>query len=149
MILLSFQILNTKVIFNAKKTKGDSDVTGDLTFNQVDINIGAAFDGTAFKVPISGIYKLSFSGQSASGKISYSQITVYCKAFYGFGYINVPQLAINDGNDAEKGDGNNLSYTWMINLVQGDELTLKSTNYLHASSLYPLTFTGELIHIEN
>ena len=64
-------------------------------------------------------------------------------------YIYVPQLAINDGNDAEKGDGNNLSYTWMMNLVQGDELTLKSTNYLHASSLYPLTFTGELIHIEN
>ena len=42
MILLSFQILNTKVIFNAKKTEGDSDVTDLLTFNQVDINVGAS-----------------------------------------------------------------------------------------------------------
>ena len=36
------------------------------------------------------------------------------------------------------------SFTWMMKLVKGDELKLKSYMSLDASSLIPLTFTGEL-----
>ena len=46
-------------------------------------------------------------------------------------------------------DANNVSYTWIMRLVKGDELKLFSVNYLYASSTIPLTFSGELIHIEN
>ena len=56
-------------------------------------------------------------------------------------------LIIFDGNEAD--NENNLSYTWMSHLVKGDELTLNSANYLSVSQFTPVTFTGELIHIEN
>ena len=143
---MSFQILNTKVIFNAKKTEGlegFTKVTGDLTFDQVDINIGDGFDGSSgiFKAPLSGIYRMSFSGQSAAYIIDYTQIMVYKNGY--------PIFFITDGNEAEKADGNNVSYTWIMTLVEGDELKLKSVNYLYANIYIPLTFAGELIHIEN
>ena len=134
---------NTKVIFNAQKTEGGNDVIGYLTFNRVDINIGDGFDGSSgiFKVPVTGIYKMSFSGQSAYGKIDWTYIRVDKNGFIKF--------YIYDGNDAEKGDENNVSYTWIMRLVKGDELKLNSWHYLYANSYEPLTFTGELIHIEN
>ena len=56
-------------------------------------------------------------------------------------------LIIFDGNEAD--DKNNVSYTWMSHLIQGDELTFNSANYLQVSDTSPVTFTGELIHIEN
>ena len=144
---MPFQILNTKVIFNAlrhgKNGEADNDITQFLTFDQVDINIGDAFNGSSgvFKVPISGTYQMSFSGQSAYEKIDYTSIRVYKNGSFMF--------KIYDGNDAEKGDGNNVSYVWIMTLVQGDELKLYSVRYLYALSSIPLTFTGELIHIEN
>ena len=142
---LSFQILNTKVIFNAQVTDGGSnyEVTGDLTFDRVDINIGGAFDGSSgiFKVPISGTYKMTFSGQSAVNRIDFTWIRVYKNGSIMF--------YIYDANRAENAYENNVSYTWIMTLVQGDELKLSSVNYLHATNDRPLTFTGELIHIEN
>ena len=136
--LLSFQILKTKVIYNAKKTEGFN-VRGDLTFDRVDINIGDGFDGSSgiFKVPLSGIYKMSFSGQSANGRFENTSIRVYKNGSYMF--------HIYDGNAAENAYANNVSYTWIMRLVEGDKVKLNSMNYL-----YPyLTFTGELIHILN
>ena len=56
---------------------------------------------------------------------------------------------IYDGNEAEKADVNNVSYTWIMRLVKGDEVKLNSWHYLYANTYEPLTFTGELIHIEN
>ena len=140
---LPFQILNTNVIFNAQKTKGMNEVTGYLTFDQVDVNIGDAFDGSSgiFKVPISGTYKMTFSGQSAYVKIDTTSLRVYKNGSIIF--------SIYDSNEAEKADGNNVSYIWMMTLVQGDELKLSSANYLSASIVYPLTFTGQLIRIKN
>ena len=134
------------MIFNAQITKGDDlgNVRGDLTFDRVDINIGDSFEGSSgiFKVPVSGIYKMSFSGQSGYDKIDFTFIGVYKNGFEMFG--------IFDSNEAEKADENNVSYTWIMRLVKGDELRLNSVNYLYAgTSLEPLTFTGELIHIEN
>ena len=142
---MSFQILKTKVIFNAQITKSDNlgNVIGYLTFDQVDINIGDGFDGSSgiFRAPLSGIYRMSFSGQSAAYIIDYTQIMVYKNGY--------PIFFITDGNEAEKADGNNVSYTWIMTLVEGDELKLKSVNYLYANIYIPLTFAGELIHIEN
>ena len=141
-LFLSFQILNTKVIFNAQKTDGE-DVTGFLTFDRVEINIGAGFDASSgiFRVPISGIYKMTFSGQTAYSEVQLTWIRVYKN--------RSETLHITDGNKAENAYGNNLSYVWMMTLVQGDELKLESAFYLYASSDEPLTFTGQLIHIEN
>ena len=83
---------------------------------------------------------MTFSGQSTYGKIDYTSIRVYKNGSIMFYIV--------DDNDAEA-DGNNVSYQWMMTLVQGDELKLYSFNYLHAYSDNPLTFTGQLIHIEN
>ena len=143
---MSFQILNTKVIFNAKKTEGlegFTKVTGDLTFDQVDINISDGFDGSSgiFKVPVTGIYKIHFSGNSAYQTIDFTQIRVYKNGSIMF--------TIFDGNEAVLADENNVSYTWIMRLVKGDKLKLHSEYYLYASWWDPLTFTGELIHIEN
>ena len=128
------------MIFNAQRTTWGN-VGGDLHFNQVDINIGGGFGGKIFTAPISGIYKMTFSGASAYSKITETAIYVIkngSKLFF-----------ISDGNDAENANRDNVSYTWMMTLVQGDELKLYSVNYLRAYSAFPLTFTGQLIHIEN
>ena len=139
---MSFQILNTRVIFNAQNNEW-SNVKGDLTFNRVDINIGDGFDGSSgiFKVPVSGIYKMSFSGQSGYNKFVATSIWVYKNGDL--------MLDIWDSNDAEKADANNVSYTWIMRLVKGEDLKLYSYNYLNTGKYEPLTFTGELIHIEN
>ena len=89
-IILSFQILNTKVIFNAHKTEGGNYVKGYLTFDQVDINIGDGFDGSSgiFKVPVTGIYKMSFSGQSGH-EIDFTAIHVYKNASLMFNGLHI------------------------------------------------------------
>ena len=132
-------MLNAKVIFSGRKTEIAWGAIKALTFDQVDINIGEAFDGSIFTVPISGIYKMTFSGQSGHQIAIMVDVNKPEKAFY-----------IHDG---EKTDGvshlNNVSYTWMMKLVEGDKVELISDDPLYASSDIPLTFTGELIHIEN
>ena len=74
-----------------------------MTFDQVDINIGDGFDGSSgiFRAPLSGIYRMSFSGQSAAYIIDYTQIMVYKNGY--------PIFFITDGNEAEKADGNNVT----------------------------------------
>ena len=143
---MSFQILNTKVIFDAHVTKivlgygDDSGHSGYLTFDQVDIDIGEAFDGSFFTAPIAGIYKMTFSGQNAMSDIDHTSISVYKNDNRMFG--------IMDFNVAVEW-GDNVSYTWMMKLDVGDRVKLRSANDLYATSDFPLTFTGELIHIEN
>ena len=88
-----------------------------------------------------GIYKIHLSGNSAYQTIDFTQIRVYKNGSIMF--------TIFDGNEAVLADENNVSYTWIMRLVKGDELKLFSVNYLYASSTIPLTFSGELIHIEN
>ena len=135
---------NTKVIFNAKKTEGNNDVGGFLTFDQVDINIGEGFDGEVFAVPVSGIYKMTFSGTSSFEKKSHTLRTMI------FVQKNGANMFCMFDNTSGNATGKNISYTWMMKLVQGDKLKLFSAgSYLYADSLFPLTFTGELIHIEN
>ena len=136
------------MIFSGKKTEGDNDVTGghvtgELTFDQVDINIGEAFNGSSgiFVVPVSGIYKMTFSGCSAMQPGGYTYVHVYKNEKTVF--------KIYDENQAEESTLNNISFTWMMKVIQGDELQLKSMHLLYANPALPLTFTGELIHSEN
>ena len=136
----NFQILETKVIFSAVKNSG-LNFAGDITYDRLDVSIGGGFDirSGVFVVPTSGTYRLSFSGQSGFDKYEYT-------------YVNIKKngsnvFAIYDSNTAEKADANNLSYTWLMNLSQGDRVNLSSNNHLNVRSWYPLTFTGELIHI--
>ena len=139
MIFLSFQILNTKVIFSGRITEIGAVGPKSLTFNKVDVNIGEAFDGSIFTAPISGIYKMTFSGQSGHQIAIMVDVNKPEKAFY-----------IHDGKKTEGVSHlNNVSYTWMMKLVEGDKVELISDDPLYASSDIPLTFTGELIHIEN
>ena len=114
---------------------------GDITYDRLDVNIGGGFDirSGVFVVPTSGTYRLSFSGQSGLQKYEYA--AVYVKK------NGSTILTIYDSNDAVKADGKNLSYTWVMNLTQGDRVNLSSENHLYAGGINYLTFTGELIHI--
>ena len=135
---MSFQILNTKVIFSGRITEIGAVGPKSLTFNKVDINVGEAFDGSIFTAPISGIYKMTFSGQSGF------QIEIVVEN------NNKKVFHIIDGKKVEYSMHlNNVSYTWMMKLDVGDRVKLRSANDLYATSDFPLTFTGELIHIEN
>ena len=51
---------------------------------------------------------------------------------------------ITDTNSADKKAINNISYVWFMKLEEGDKLELYS-NYLYVHSMWPLTFTGELV----
>ena len=137
---MSFQILNTKVIFSGRITEIGAVGPKSLTFNKVDVNIGEAFDGSIFTAPISGIYKMTFSGQSGF------QIEIVVEN------NNKRVFHIIDGKKVEYSmqyTVYNVSYTWMMKLVKGDKVKLRTIDTLYATNDMPLTFTGELIHIEN
>ena len=145
---MTFQILNTKVIFSARRTAYDGDfawanVVGDITFDLVEINIGGGFDGSVFTVPINGVYKMTFTGQSAMKQYTYHAVQLFKNGSFLYNVIW-------DSDEAEKSDGKNLSCTWMIRLVKGDVLKLHAINYLstEGSARTHLVFTGELIYID-
>ena len=122
---MSFQILNTKVIFNAQVTE---------TVLGFDANLkqpGNALNGSAgvFTAPIAGIYRMTFSDQSALDEIEKTQVTVTKNYRFFF--------RIFDSNEA-----------WMMQLNVGDEVRLYAMQNLNPSYYFPLTFTGELIHID-
>ena len=114
---------------------------GDITYDRLDVSIGGGFDirSGVFVVPTSGTYRLSFSGQTGSEKYEFTNVNVKKNGSLIFN--------IWDSNEGEKADANNLSYTWVMNLTQGDRVNLSSQNHLFADGYYRLTFTGELIHI--
>ena len=130
--------METKVIFSAVRTSAGN-FKGVITYDTLEINLGNGFNigCGSFVVPTSGTYRLSFSAQSAFEKYDYTY--VYVKK-NGRSIFN-----IWDSNVAD--DGNNLSYTWIMNLRKNDRIKLYSHNHLYASSITPVTFMGELIHI--
>ena len=126
------------------KTKGDN-LIGKITYNRLDVSIGGGFDigSGVFVVPTTGTYSLSFSGQTAYLKYEIAYVSVKKNGSLNF--------HIYDSNAAENADANNLSFTWLMNLRQGDRVNLYSNSYLHAGIVGSVhshvTFTGELIHI--
>ena len=143
---LTFQVLNTKVIFSARRTAYDADISwanveGDITFDLVEINIGGGFDGSVFTVPINGVYKMTFTGQSAKKQYTYNIVQLFKNGSFLYNVIL----------DAdEESDLKNLSCTWMIRLVKGDVLKLHAINGLSTEGSFRshLVFTGELIYID-
>ena len=115
-----------------------------MKFDKIPINIGGGLDeiGRTFTAPVSGIYRLSFTGNSATyNNAGNTRIEVRKNG--------APILNIYDGNEAENSDANNVASTWLMNLSQNDEVTLHSDKNLYARSTNQLIFTGELIHITN
>ena len=137
---MSFQILNTKVIFSGRTTKNGKN-GHYLTYDQIDINIGGGLTGSSdfryFKAPIAGIYKMTFTGQLNH----LGSIHIWVAKTDG----NV--MKIYESNTAENDDGNIVSYTWMMELKANDYVGLLSREDFYASDEFPLTFAGELIHI--
>ena len=114
----------------------------DLNFDEVDVNIGEAFDGDKFKVPISGIYKFTFSGRGGTS-FTYIAVLINDKATFH----------IKDGKLTEGAAKDNFSYTWMMELKAGDDVKLRARRDLYVNpggSAQDIgqTFTGELIHID-
>ena len=135
---VNFQVLDTKVIFSAVKTSGRN-FQGNITYDNLVVNLGEGFDmgsGT-FVVPTSGLYRLTFSAQSAREKYDFTSVYVRKNGEDIF--------SIWDSNSED--DGNNVSYTWMMHLTKNDRINLDSYKHLYADSNNPVTFTGELIHI--
>jgi len=95
-------------------------------------------NGAALKFKISGLYTLTFSGQSGYGRYDTNIIKVKKNGEFIFNIL--------DYNDADKGDINNMAYTWADTIQSGDTIELDvSSGHLFASSTLPLTFTGQLI----
>ena len=153
---MTFQILNTKVIFQARKygsSGSGEEVIEWLTFNKNEINIGDGFIGSAafthfgwdhvagvFVVPIDGIYKMTFSGQSATSRRTKQDIVQGIRVYKGRQFLRI----ILDSNEGTV----SFSSTWMMKLVKGDEIRIWSNNYLWVNTNTPLIFTGELIHTD-
>ena len=133
--------MEIKVVFGAVKTSGGPNFRGDITFDNLVINLGNGFhagSGT-FTVPTSGTYRFSFSAQSGREKNQWSWVDVKKNG--------VKVFDIWDANKAENSELNNMAYTWLMNLTQSDIVTLYSSYDLYVDADTPVTFTGELIHI--
>lgn len=124
-----------------------------VDFNQAEINIGDGFDRTWFTVPIDGIYKFTFSVQNP-------MFTTF-RLFKNFDFHNGLDIMVNQDADDAVLVGNIKYSTWMMRLVKGDVLKMMSIIHENDITLYnyeynprsgknnlPITFTGELIHID-
>ena len=108
--------------------------SGNIGFDTVEINIGDGFHAGVFTVPIDGIYRMTFSCSSS--------IEITVKLFKNGNY----EMMIMEG--LELYNANIESSTWMMTLVKGDKLNLKSSNLIYADDKNPLIFNGELIHVD-
>ena len=132
---MTLQNLNTKVIFEARRTT-TLNGSGNIGFNKVEINIGDGFHAGVFTVPIDGIYRMTFSCSSS--------IEITVKLFKNGDY----EMTLLRVEGPEDYDANIQSSIWMMNLVKGDKLNLKSSNVIYADDKNPIILTGELIHID-
>ena len=110
--------------------------SGNIGFDTVEINIGDGFHAGVFTAPIDGIYKMTFTCQGSA------EIDV--KLFKNGDY----EMTLLRVEGPEDYDANIQSSIWMMNLVKGDKLNLKSSNVIYADDKNPIILTGELIHID-
>ena len=135
--------MNTQVIFNVRKTDGNTDFTGYITFNELDINIGNGHNGATFVAPFSGLYKFSFFGTTGYGypglEPNYTMINVEKNYVLSF--------TIYDEKPDVYHVGNNMAATWMWNLDKDDKVGFSITSRtMNASKASPIFLNGELIH---
>ena len=96
-----------------------------------------------FVAPITGHYRLSFSGMGGfekTGINTWVHVRKNGKNEFEFG----------DSNDGPKSDGNNISHNWIWYLNKGDKVSLEvnTFSYLRATRAHPLNFNGELVFVE-
>ena len=132
-------------MFNAVKNNGGKAITGDIDFNKITLNIGNGMTSTGFVAPYSGHYKFSFSAMTGIKKWGINN--------YVYVFLNGErQFGIGDSNNGSYSDGNNFNYIWIMEVRKGQSVTFQIWNksYLNAGDQYvPITFTGELVHLED
>ena len=145
-------LFQKKIFFAARKTSPGASFDGTPTqtrvggaitsYDIVDINEGAGFDQQTgkFRAPEGGTYFFTFSGvTSESESTSYTSVRVYKDGR--------KHHVIADDNDAAT--GNNINGSWMTSLSKGEEVHLEVLRgKLHASSTYPVIFTGNLLKLD-
>ena len=126
---------NNLLAFSAYKNRpGGTLNTGVLTYDVVNIgsDVLNKYSGS-FTCKSGGTYLFTFSGEAGSSERDY--IGVYLN--------NVRQLYILD-DDAES--YSNLSFTWTMNLEQGDQVYLKiESGKFYVNSARPIFFNGLLL----
>ena len=129
------------VIFSALKTSG-GDVTGDLTFDRTEVNIGSAMnvENGEFKAPYSGTYSFIFSALTAN---KVKQLSIYIRK-----NGNTINYIYNQMDVESETRYDNISHHWILNLSKGDIINL----YLYLGKLYtssniPVIFSGHLLHL--
>ena len=127
-----------KVIFNAQKTDGGDEFNGNITFNDVTLNVGKGMSSDGFVAPIDGHYRLSFS---AIGTMNKYELSTWVKVYKN----EVMAMYIGDSNECKKSDGNNISHNWIWKLNKGDTVSFEvnSESYLRSFLTEPVNFNGE------
>ena len=131
------------VIFSAQRTQGKN-FDGWVTFDQANVNVGEGMDFLhgKFLTPASGIYSFTFSGITGYTQTSYTTIDVLKNGIQAFKILHDAR----GQNQNSGGKGNNLSYSWMLDLKANDVIQLYiSHNAMYADAENHVIFTGQLI----
>ena len=143
-----FDTLKPKVIFEARKLdSGSPYFNGNITFDEISLNIGGGMNLNHFKAPFDGYYRFSFSGTSQSHDTG-TETTVRVKR------NGISALSIHDGNNAFYADGNNMAFTWIWSLTEGETVSFYAEpkdwqeyiSGLSSTKSRPLIFIGELVY---
>jgi len=132
------EAIDEKIIF-AVVRKTDVAAGQSITFDTVIANIGESMDATSgtFTAKRQGLYMFTFTtvSQDAEKRVLIQVLKNGAEIF-----------VIEDGNSKNQ---SNISYSWMLQLVQGDIITLTnhpSYNGLHGCSNDWIHFTGQLLN---
>ena len=126
--------------FSVWRENSDVAQGSTITYSGAIINHRSGMDTSTgiFTAPRSGVYLFSFSGQTEndSGRTKIDVMKVKKNGGDESKYVTIM-------NDADK-DYHNIGYTWMMNLVAGDQMYMKVvSNALQCVSQEYLWLTGE------
>ena len=119
-----------KVFFSARAFEESTDSNGVITFNRIPVNEGEGFNKESgrFRAPVGGTYEFQFVF-FGNGVTSQNRVEVYKDGSHDFS-INVESF---------------LSYTWMLKLSTGEEVSLK----IETGWLKFLRFSGQLLKADD
>ena len=129
------------VIRKAVQDEYNNVQAGDIvTFNEVIANIGNGMNPETgvFQVPVSGLYEFSISAETNIDN-SVTTIEVYKN--------NVYQFRITDLNRSNGKHFNNIAYSWILDLIQGETVKLRMSkdNGLVVKQDVFVWFNGQLL----
>ena len=120
-----------RIMFSAyRDNQGEIAVTGDLTFNHQDENVGGHLDLATgvFTSPVDGTFKFTFSGLGYYSNSDHVDVYVNDERVFG----------IHNGDD---GAATNLAYSWFLELQTNDKVKLYSVYNLIVNSVHSYHFT--------